>query len=69
MESNRNKSSESNFCKNKVANLNRKMNCLNLNKIKNKEQKKGEIDIESPEEMHYFLVNLLINYKLLNGNF
>ena len=45
------------------------MNDLTLKKIKIKKQKKEEIDIESPEEMHYFFVNLTINYKLLNDNF
>jgi hypothetical protein len=36
--------------------------------LKEKE-KKEEIDFNSPEEMHYFLVNLTINYRLLNENF
>ena len=38
--------------------------------LKEKEkEKKEEIDFDCPEEMHYFMVNLTINYRLLNENF
>jgi hypothetical protein len=34
-------------------------------KIQKEEDKKEEIDFDCPEEMHYFMVNLTINYKNL----
>ena len=33
------------------------------------EDKKEEIDFDCPEEMHYFMVNLTMNYKYLTENF
>jgi hypothetical protein len=75
IQSNRNKTTEnSNYkCKNnnlhiKVKEIYRSKNENQKEKEKEKE-KKEEIDFESPEEMHYFMVNLTINYRLLNENF
>ena len=53
---------------NKTCNKNfneKKMN----EKIKKQEDKKEEIDFDCPEEMHYFMVNLAINYKYLTETF
>ena len=73
--SNRNKSFKNKSYNNKMS-LNKKI--IKNNKIdtqtkvkeKEKEKEKKEIfDIESPEELHYFMVNLSIQYKHLNDNF
>ena len=70
-QSNRNKTTEnSNF---KCINNNLHKKVKEVNKNKNEHQKEKEkkevIDFDSPEEMHYFMVNLTINYRLLNENF
>lgn len=52
--------------------LNKKINKNNKNDIQTKikvKEKKEPYDIESPEELHYFMVNLSIEYKHLNDNF
>ena len=69
MKSNRYKSNENKNYKNKVISLNKKMNNITITKTNIKDEKKEETDFESPEEMHYFMVNLSINYKLLKENF
>jgi hypothetical protein len=71
--SNRNKSIKNKSYNNKMA-LNKKINKNNKidsqTKVKEKEKEKKEpFDIESPEELHYFMVNLSIQYKHLNDNF
>ena len=66
-QSNRNKSSENKNYKVKVIDINKKKN--DNNNIIKKEEKTENINIDCPEEMHYFLVNLTINYKYLNENF
>ena len=69
--SNRNKSFKTKSYNNKVS-LNKKINNNNKidTQIKEKEKVKKEfLDIESPEELHYFMVNLSIEYKQLNDNF
>lgn len=65
MQSNRNKSYGNNNYKNRMIDLNNK---LNENKTL-KENKKEDIDFDCPEEMHYFMVKLSINYKYLTENF
>jgi hypothetical protein len=71
--SNRNKSFKNKSYNNKMS-LNKKIIKNNKidtqTKVKEKEKEKKEIfDIESPEELHYFMVNLSIQYKHLNDNF
>ena len=69
--SNRNKSFKNKSYNNKMA-LNKKINKNNKNAAQAKEkekEKKEPFDIESPEELHYFMVNLSIQYKHLNDNF
>ena len=72
-QSNRNKTTENSNYKYKKNNLHKKVKEVYKSKnenLKEKEkEKKEEIDFNSPEEMHYFLVNLTINYRLLNENF
>ena len=64
-QSNRKKSSGSKTCKNKIINLSKKIK----EKVEKQEENKEEIDCDSPEELHYFMVNLTINYKYLTENF
>ena len=69
--SNRNKSFKNKSYNNKMS-LNKKINKNNKNDIQTKikeKEKKEPYDIESPEELHYFMVNLSIEYKHLNDNF
>lgn len=70
IQSNRNKTTENSNYKYQNNNLHKKVKEVNKNEYKkDKKDKKEEIDFESPEEMHYFMVNLTINYRLLNENF
>ena len=74
IQSNRNKTTEnSNYKYKNNNNLHKKVKEIYKSKnenLKEKEkEKKEEIDFESPEEMHYFMVNLTINYRFLNENF
>ena len=71
--SNRNKTTEnSNFkCKNnKLHKKVKEVYRIKNENLKEKEkEKKEELDFDCPEEMHYFMVNLTINYRILNENF
>ena len=73
IQSNRNKTTENSNYKYKNNNLHKKVKEIyrskNENQKEKEKEKKEEIDFESPEEMHYFMVNLTINYRLLNENF
>ena len=71
IQSNRNKTTENSNYKYKNNNLHKKVKEIYRSKNENQKEKekKEEIDFESPEEMHYFMVNLTINYRLLNENF
>ena len=64
IQSNRYKSYGNKTYKNKINDLNLKMN----EKIIRPEDKKEELDFDCPEEIHYFMVNLTINYKYLTEN-
>ena len=66
MQSNRNKSSENQLYKNKVKDINKKMKDNNICK---KEENNEGLNFDCPEELHYFLVNLTINYRCLNENY
>jgi len=70
-QSNRNKTTENSNFKCKNNNLHKKVK--EIYRIKNEnlkeKEKKEEIDFDCPEEMHYFMVNLTINYRILNENF
>lgn len=48
-----------------------KINDKKMNEKYKKEEdiKKEEIDFDCPEEMHYFMVNLTVNYKYLTETF
>ena len=65
MQSNRNKSSGNKNYKNKIIDLNKNMK----DKMIKKKKKNEDINFDCPEELHFFLVNLTINYKYLNENF
>ena len=65
LKSNYKKSSGNQTCKNRIVDLNKKMK----EKVEKQGENKQEIDCESPEELHYFMVNLAINYKFLTENF
>ncbi len=65
MQSNRNKSSGNKNYKNKIIDLNKNMK----DKMIKEEEKNEDINFDCPEELHFFLVNLTINYKYLNENF
>ena len=73
MKSNRNKSNENKAYKNKIVDINKKMNdnqnIIDKDKKNEIEKDKDDIDIDSPEELHYFMVNMTINYKYLTENF
>ena len=71
IQSNRNKTTENANYKCKFNNLYKKVKEVNKDKNENQieKEKKEEIDFEGPEEMHYFMVNLTINYRLLNEKF
>ena len=70
-QSNRNKTTENSNFKCINNNLHKKVKEVkkNKNEHQKEKEKKEEIDFDSPEEMHYFMVNLTINYRLLNENF
>ena len=65
MQSNRNKSSGNKNYKNKIIDLNKNMK----DKMIKEEEKNEDINFDCPEELHFFLVNLTMNYKYLNENF
>ena len=65
MQSNRNKSSGNKNYKNKIIDLNKNMK----DNVIKREEKNEDINFDCPEELHFFLVNLTINYKYLNENF
>ena len=71
IQSNRNKTTEnSNYkCKNNNLHIKVKEIYRSKNENQKEKEKKEEIDFENPEEMHYFMVNLTINYRFLNENF
>ena len=73
IQSNRNKTTENSYYKYKSNNLHKKVKEVYRSKYENlkekEKEKKEEIDFDCPEEMHYFMVNLTINYRLLNENF
>ena len=71
--SNRNKTTQNSNCKCKNNNLHKKVKEVyrikNENLKEKEKEKKEELDFDCPEEMHYFMVNLTINYRILNENF
>ena len=68
---NRNKSTENTNYKNKIIDINNKMENNQIIKDKNIDiiKDKNYIDFDSPEELHYFMVDVTIKYKYLNENF
>ena len=49
--------------------MNYNQNIIDKDKKNEIEKDKDDIDIDSPEELHYFMVNMTINYKYLTENF
>ena len=71
MQGNRYKSNENKKYENKLYDISKKM--LNIvhveEKKENKNEIKNELDFDSPEELHFFIIKLNINYKDINKNF
>ena len=68
---NRDKSTGDTNYKNKIISIDNKMKNNKIIKDKNIDiiKDKNVIDFDCPEELHYFMVNMTINYKYLNENF